>query len=152
MKKVKFYLASILAVFWLASCTDIVENAEKASTGGVNEILVITDNIQTWRGEVGDSIRAMFTQDMGILPRSEPEFNLVNMQPNALNNELFKKHHNILVISTDSSKTKVNMRHNLWAVPQCFIEIKTPNTQTFVRVFDSLKNSIFDEFVENFYF
>ncbi len=149
MKRFRVYLISVMAVFWLTSCTDIVDNAEKASTGGVNEILVITDNIQTWRGEVGDSIRAVFTQDMGILPRSEPEFSLVNMQPNALHNELFKKHHNILVISTDSSKTKINMRHDLWAVPQCFIEIRTPDTQKFIKVFDSLKNSIFNEFVEN---
>ncbi len=149
MKRFRIYLISVMAMFWLASCTDIVDNAEKASTGGVNEILVITDNIQTWRGEIGDSIRAVFTQDMGVLPRSEPEFSLVNMQPNALQNELFKKHHNILIISTGITKSKVNMRHDLWAVPQCVIDIKTLNNRTFIQAFDSLKNAIFNEFVEN---
>lgn len=150
MKILKYFLL-LWTMIGLSACSDITDNAHKASTGGVNEILVITDNIQQWRGEIGDSIRAVFTKDMGVLPRSEPEFALVNMQPNALKNEIFKKHHNILIAHIDSSvrKADANMRHNLWAEPQCIIKIEAPTHHQFLVLFDSLQASFFESFVQN---
>lgn len=145
------YMLVILGIATFTSCSDITDNAKKASTGGVNEVLVITDNLPQWRGEIGDSIRALFTQDMGILPRSEPQFNLVHMQPNALHKEMFKKHHNIFLIHTDSNlhKPEVKRKHNVWAEPQCMIQINSKTPAEFLQLFDSLKNPILDAFVKN---
>ncbi|NOR87132.1 MAG: DUF4837 family protein, partial [Bacteroidales bacterium] len=119
----------LLLVTSFVSCNDITTISGKASTGGVNEILVVTGNEQQWKGEIGDSLRNNFSRDMQLLPIPEPQFNLVNIHESSITKQIFKKHHSIFIVNIDPKikEAFVESKKNLWAQPQMVIKINAPN-------------------------
>jgi len=147
IKALLFYL--VLAS--LVSCDDITTISGQASTGGINEILVVTNNTQQWQGEIGDSIRACFTRDMKLLPIPEPQFKLVNIHESAISKDIFKKHHNIFIVNIDPSlkKALIESKKDLWAKPQIIIKIGASSVSEFLKNFEDIKENAFDLYVEN---
>lgn len=145
-----FALFSILAIS-LISCDDITNVSQQSSTGGLNEILVVTNNVQQWQGEIGDSIRSEFTQDMQLLPVPESQFKLVNVHESSLGKMIFKKHHNIFIVNIDPKikEAFVESKKNLWAIPQVVIKINAPNINEFLVSFEEIRVNSFDLFIEN---
>ncbi|OYT15876.1 MAG: hypothetical protein B7C24_10770 [Bacteroidetes bacterium 4572_77] len=150
MKKIHQFSVLLLLIS-LVSCNEITTVSRQASTGGINEILVVTNNLNQWKGEIGDSIRSTFTQDMLLLPIPEDEFKLVNIDDAAIEKDLFKKHHNIFIVNIDP-KIKdafVETRTDLWAKPQIIIKVNAPNLHEFMVSFEELKENAFDLYVKN---
>ena len=58
--------------------------------------------------------------------------------------DLFRVHRNIVIFSTDSSlqEGKVVYRADLWARPQCVIEVSAPDSQTLLNLFRENSDNI----------
>jgi len=140
MKKQIVYL--IFLVLSISSCNQEVKNKGKiASTGGPNEMLIVTQNLGQWDGEMGDSIRAAFGREMPVLAIPEPEFNLVNINEKSLEKQMFKSHHNLFILEIDKKFTSayVETRKDLWAAPQMVIKINAPTHEAFLQIFEENK-------------
>jgi len=140
-----------LALSSLIACNDISKVSALASTGGLNEILVVTNNVQQWDGEIGDSLRHNFIRDMQLLPVPEKEFKLVNIHEVSIQKAIFKKHHNIFIVNIDPTfkEAFVESRKNLWSTPQVVIKINAPNIHEFLISFEEVRENAFDLFVQN---
>ncbi len=143
--------ASLLILFSLFSCNEITKVSEQASTGGLNEILIATNQVQQWEGEIGDSIRANFTRTMLLLPIPEPQFKLVNIPESSITRPVFKKHHNIFIVNIDPKfkEAFVESKKDLWAKPQMIIKINAPNIHEFLISFEEIRENAFDLYIEN---
>jgi len=144
-------LSLLLLTIMLFSCNEITRVSQQSSTGGLNEILVVTNRVQQWEGEIGDSIRANFTRDMQLLPIPEPQFKLVNIHESSITKAIFKKHHNIFIVNIDPKikNAFIETKKDLWAKPQVVIKINAPNMHEFLVSFEELKENAFDLYVEN---
>lgn len=152
MKKQIIYLSlSILSVLGVTSCSEDSNKGKIASTGGPNEMLIITQNTVQWNGEMGDSIRAAFAQEMPVLSIPESEFNLVNVQEKSLEKQMFKAHHNLFIVEIDKKfpSAYIETRKDLWAKPQIVIKINAPSHEEFLRIFEENKKSALELYREN---
>ena len=52
------------------------------SVGNINTLSIIMDN-ESWKGEIGDTIRKYFGAEVAGLPQSEPLFSMRQMPPSA---------------------------------------------------------------------
>lgn len=149
MKYIKLVFFVFIIAF-LQSCNEIEEASQQSSTGGVNEILVVTNNVQQWDGEIGDSIRSNFSRVMQVLPIEEPQFKMVNVNESSLGKMLFKKHHNIFIVNIDPELKEpfVESRADLWAKPQMVIKINAPNLHEFLVSFEEVRENSFDLFID----
>ncbi len=150
MKMIKILVIPFIIVS-LLSCNQITEVAQQASTGGLNEILVVTNHVQQWEGEIGDSIRKNFGRDMQLLPVPEPQFTMVNIHQSSIDKAIFKKHHNIFIVNIDPNikNAFIETRKDLWAKPQVVIKINAPNMHELLVSFEELRENAFDLYVEN---
>jgi len=150
MKSFKI-IAFLLIISSLFSCNEITKISEKASTGGLNEILIATNQPGQWEGEIGDSIRSAFIRTMQLLPIPEPQFKLVNIPEASVTRPVFKKHHNMFIVNIDPKfkDAFVESKKDLWAKPQIIIKINAPNMHEFLISFEELKENAFDLYIEN---
>lgn len=96
-------IISLLLVVGVWSCNPIRDLLPN-STGRANEVIVIMDKFR-WDTSLGDTIRAVFANDMEVLPQSEPIFDLVNINPAAFTN-IFKTHRNLMFIKVGADYKK----------------------------------------------
>mgnify|MGYP002951154626 FL=1 len=77
-----------------------------------------------WEGNLGNEIGSLLARDCEYLPQREPLYSLVNLAPSAFS-DMFKLHRNILIFNIDSSVAKqgVIYRTDVWARPQCVIQV-----------------------------
>lgn len=141
----------LIALSSLIACNDISTVTKMSSTGGLNEILVVTNNIQQWEGEIGDSLKSNFVRDMQLLPVPEKEFALANVNESSIKKAIFKKHHNIFIVNIDPSfqEAFVESKKDLWAKPQVVIKINAPSIHEFLISFEEIRENAFDLFIEN---
>lgn len=154
MKK-QFVIIALL-IFSALSFSSCGEETKKtkgkgASSGGPNEMLIITQNLEQWDGEMGDSIRAAFGQEFPVLSIPESEFNLVNINEKSLEKKMFKTHHNLFIVEIDEkfSSAYVETHKDLWAAPQMVIKINAPTLEGFLQVFEENKTTNLELFREN---
>ena len=153
MKKHFVYLVLlVLGVLNFTSCNEDTKNKGKIpSTGGANEMLIITQNTEQWGGEMGDSIRAAFALDMPVLSIPEAEFNLVNVNEKSLEKQMFKAHHNLFIVDIDKkyASAYVETRKDLWAIPQIVIKINAPSHEAFLKIFEETRQTALELYREN---
>lgn len=152
LKRYIFYSILFFGIISLNSCSEKDKTSSKIpSTGGPNEMLVITQNISQWEGEMGDSIRAAFACEMPVLPIAEAEFNLVNINEKSMEKLMFKAHHNLFIIEIDAKFTSAyaETRKNLWAEPQIVIKLNAPTEEAFLMEFQKNRTTFLELFREN---
>lgn len=137
-----------LISYLISGCT-MSESGLKRSTGSSNEILVVTNDKETWLGAPGDSIRAFFGAEFPGLSQPEPMFDLVNIAAGDLN-DLFKKYHNILIveINPQADGAMSESKKNLWAEPQMIIKLSAPDLPSFYSEFERNRETYLRYFVE----
>ena len=133
------------------SCSEITTVSQQSSTGGVNEMLVVTNRVEQWEGEIGDSIRSNFTREMLLLPIPEPQLKIVNIHESSIGKPIFKKHHSIFIVNIDPKfkNAFVESKKDLWAKPQIVIKINAPNIHEFLVSFEEIRENAFDLYTEN---
>ena len=123
MKKILLALAALLA---LASCKNTKALLPNVS-GKAGEIIVVIEKAD-WEGNLGTKVRDLLACDCPWLAQKEPLYSLVNVAPGGFG-DLFKVHRNIVyfALSSQLDSAGVAYRHDVWAAPQCLVQISAHN-------------------------
>ena len=99
-------------------------------SGKAGEVIVVMDR-NDWDGNLGNATRDRLAADYPFLPQREPRFSIVNVPVTGFA-DLFKIHRNILIYNVDQDvrKSGVVYRHDVWAYPQCVIQISAPSSDS----------------------
>ena len=127
MKKILVILAMVLA---LASCKGGKKALLPSISGKAGEVIVVMDR-DNWEGNLGVEVRELLACDCPYLAQLEPMYSLVNVTPGGFA-DLFKVHRNIVIFDINESKTedKVDYLHDIWAAPQCVINISSKDAKS----------------------
>lgn len=119
MKKILFALTVIAA---LAGCKNTKALLPNVS-GKAGEIIVVIEKTD-WEGSLGGEVRELLACDCPFLAQKEPLYSLINVAPGGFG-DLFKLHRNIVffTINPQVDSTGVLYRHDVWAAPQCLVQV-----------------------------
>ena len=149
MKRIYVFALIIAITASLSSCFRIKKSAE-ISIGGASEILFVTQNAAQWNGEIGDTVRHYFEQQMIGFIQPEKEFKVVNIFKSEFD-DMFEKYRNIVVceIVPNLEKSTVDIKHNWKSTPQYVVTIKAATPEKWIKVFDSQKEDAKKAFRHN---
>lgn len=150
MKRLNLLAVVLILLASLVSCdkgTNEIKNAR--SVGGTSEILLVTQNDEQWKGQMGEAVREFFEQEQYGLPQSEKNFRVAHINIDALN-DMFSKHRNLIIakIDKDIKNPLVETQRNWKAEPQFVMRITASSPESWVRTFNSQKEGlklIFDQ-------
>jgi len=119
MKRIFFGLAMVLA---LAGCKNTKALLPNVS-GKAGEVIVVIEK-EDWEGALGGEVRDLLACDCPWLPQKESLYSLVNVPPGGFG-DLLKIHRNIVFFSIHPQIDTVGVlyRHDVWAAPQCLVQI-----------------------------
>jgi len=139
MKKIITLIA--LATVLTVSCKNSGKNNAVLPnvSGKAGEVLVVLDKAD-WEGNLGNEIRSSLGALAPFLPQDEPLFTMVNIVPSGFST-MFKVHRNILYFNIDPQigKSGILYKENVWAYPQCVMQINGANADSAITIFK--KNS-----------
>lgn len=117
-------------VLALASCKGGKKALLPSISGKAGEVIVVMDR-DNWEGNIGVEVRELLACDCPYLAQLEPMYSLVNVTPGGFA-DLFKVHRNIVIFDINESKTedKVDYLHDIWAAPQCVINISSKDAKS----------------------
>ncbi len=118
--------------FWIVLCVLLLavsckEGRRKALlpnvSGKAGEIVVVMEKAD-WEGAPGAEVRTLLASDCPFLPQREPLYSLINVTPGGFA-DLFKVHRNIVFfdINPQATRTGVSYLHDVWASPQCVVNV-----------------------------
>lgn len=98
-------------------------------SGKAGEVIVVIDK-DNWEGALGDDVRATLAADCPWLPTHEVLYSLINVAPGSFA-DLFKVHRNIVFFDINPQVTEATVftRKDVWASPQCVIQISAPDAE-----------------------
>lgn len=125
MKRLITILAAVLAI---AGCKNTKPLLPSVS-GKAGEIIVVMEK-PDWESSLGNEVRELLASDCPYLPQREPLYSLVNVTPSNFA-DLFKVHRNIIVFNVNAQVDSacVLYKHDVWAAPQCVIQVNGRNTE-----------------------
>ena len=120
MKKIAF--AFLVLGLCLSSCKSNSSLLPSIS-GKAGEVLVVIEK-EDWDGSLGESIRGIMADEYPYLPRTEPNYTLINV-PKGNFIEMFQVHRNIIFfnINPQNQSSGVKIVRDRWAAPQIIINI-----------------------------
>jgi len=143
MRRLFLFVACVFAV---VSCTHSTKALLPNVSGKAGEVIVVLDKGE-WEGNLGNEVRELLACDCPWLATSEPLFTLVNVTPSNFI-DLFKVHRNIIYFEIDPQiqKEGVTLRQDMWASPQCVIQISAYDSDSAMNLVKSngevLQNAI----------
>ena len=130
----KLILASIAVLTALTGCKTSSKTLLPNISGKAGEVIVVIDR-ENWEGELGNEVRLLLADDCPWLAQKEPLYTLVNVNPNAFI-DMFKVHRNIVYfdINPQVATEGVTYRADMWAAPQCVIQISAATSENAVEL------------------
>ena len=131
-------LAALAAVLCAVSCSN-GSSSKKALlptvSGKGGEVIVVIEK-SDWEGPLGNEVRETLACDCPWLYIREPLYSLVNVAPGGFA-DLFKIHRNIVLFQIDPqvSKTGVFLKNDVWAAPQCVIQVSAADAEEALSLF-----------------
>ncbi|MBO7287205.1 MAG: DUF4837 family protein [Bacteroidales bacterium] len=146
MKNIRFIAAMLVILVSFSSCVvdeKAKETSKARSVGGSSEILMVTQNDEQWKGQMGQAVRDFFEQEQYGLPQPEKNFKVAHINLDALN-DMFKKHRNLIIakIDKDIKNPLVETQRNLDSEPQFVIRITASSPESWVRAFETQKDGL----------
>ena len=125
MKIRNFLLLLLSAALLLPACNETSILLPSVS-GKAGEIIVVMEK-PDWENTLGGDVREKLACDCPWLAQQEPLFTLVNVVPSTFV-DLFKVHRNVLLfqVGPQVDSTGIIFKHDVWAAPQCVIQISAP--------------------------
>jgi hypothetical protein len=117
MKKIIVVLVVMATLF---SCSEKDKKAEKTvgkAEGRWNSLMVVMPN-ESWKGILGDSIRAVFAQQVEGIPGTEPRYTLTQVAKELFSGYLVKQRNVLIVNIDDTNKKPFLYKENVFAKPQ----------------------------------
>lgn len=135
MKKILTFFAAVASMFLTWSCGNNQKALLPNVSGKAGEVIIAMDR-ENWEGDLGASVRDLLGSDCPYLAQKEPLFTLVNVSPSGFA-DLFRVHRNIVFfdISADVQNPGVSYKSDIWAHPQCFIQISANDSASMLEIF-----------------
>jgi len=116
-----------MAVLALAGCKGSKTLLPNVS-GKAGEVVVVVEKTD-WEGELGEATRNLLACDCPWLAQLEPMYSLVNVTHGGFA-DLLKIHRNIVFfdINPELSESKITVLKDIWAAPQCVINVGAPTS------------------------
>lgn len=129
----KTYIRIVSALLLLASSSgcDAFSSLTKSNTstaqGKPYELIIVCPQ-KEWTGEVGDSLRAVFTAPVAYLNQTEPHFDVLRVTERGFTN-LVVNHRNILKVVVDPSLAQAGagVQYDVTAEPQIVMTLQGPS-------------------------
>lgn len=123
----KRFLLILSALLVLAGCKNTKVLLPNVS-GKAGEVIVVIEK-EDWEGNLGAAVRELLASDCPYLAQKEPLYTLVNVAPGGFG-DLLKIHRNIVffAISPQLDSSSVIYRHDVWASPQCLVQLNARNS------------------------
>ena len=133
-KSLSLLLLTALALTALVSCHRNTKALLPNVSGKAGEVIVVIDR-DNWEGNLGNAVRDLLACDCPYLAQKEPLFTLSNVTPTGFA-DLFKVHRNILIfnIGDQSQEEGVLYRNDVWARPQCVIQVNASDSEGALRL------------------
>ncbi len=149
-KQTHFEVLTLLVFVFTLNACDLGNKGFKPSSGRTNEIIVVTNSDELWKGEAGDTIKALFGQELEGMPQAESAFDMVHI-PAAQFSNLYQTHHNIFILDINPTTQKpiVETKVDFWAKPQRVIKITVPDKDAFYQEFAENRETFIQLFNEN---
>lgn len=114
----------------LCSCSGNRQTLLPNISGKAGEVIVVMDK-SDWESTLGNSVRDLLACDCPYLPQKEPLYSLANVTPTGFT-ELFRVHRNIVFMDINPQVTKasVALKKDVWAAPQCMLQVSAPDAET----------------------
>jgi len=115
-------------------------------SGKAGEVIVVIDR-NNWEGNLGVGVRDVLGKDCPYFVQKEPLFNVANVTPSGFA-DLFKVHRNILIfnINAQNQSEGVVYRSNVWARPQCLIQVNAFDSEGALRLLNENSERICNSF------
>ena len=128
MKRTALLLATALSAFLAFSGCKGGQPLLPSVSGKAGEILVVMEK-SDWEDTLGNDVRDLLAVDCPWLAQKEPLYTLVNVPPSAFG-DLFKVHRNIVLfqVNPQVDSSGIIFKHNVWAQPQCVIQVSAPDS------------------------
>lgn len=106
-------------------------------SGKTGEVVIVIGQTQ-WEGEVGNTLRELLTDEYPMLPQMEARFSLQNVNPSGFS-QMLQVHRNIIYVKVgeEVKEASIIYRRDIWASPQCYIEINAPTSFEAVELIQS---------------
>ena len=136
MRNISRIVICVVALISAISCRNNTKPLLPNVSGKAGEVIVVIGK-DNWEGNLGNEIGSLLARDCEYLPQREPLYSLVNLSPAAFT-DMFKLHRNIVIFNIDSTVTKqgVVYRTDVWAHPQCVIQVNASCADSAVVVLD----------------
>lgn len=135
MRHILNIIAAAVTMVMAASCNNSQKALLPNVSGKAGEVIIAMDK-DNWEGDLGSMVREVLGGDCPYLAQKEPLFTLVNVSPTGFA-DLFRVHRNIVVfnIAGDVQDPGVSYRSDIWAHPQCFIQISATDSASMLDIF-----------------
>ncbi len=134
MKKSLHRLALVVLIaFATVGCNAFKTMSKlKGSQGKPYEMIVVCDQAE-WTGEVGDSLRAVFTAPVPYLNQIEPLFDVMRVLPRGFTG-MIADHRNILKVLVDPAvpTAEAAVQYDVTAEPQIVVTLQAPSDSAMV--------------------
>lgn len=140
MKKIVFIAMALLS---LCACKQEKRQLLPNVSGKAGEVVVMVSK-KGWDGELGERVRATLGRDCPYFVMPEPLYTLVNVTPENFTN-LFNIHRNILYFKIDSTAVEggnCELHNDVWAHPQCVIQIQARNLADALAAYEANEKMI----------
>lgn len=130
----RYLFAALLPLLILTSCGHTTKALLPVVSGKAGEVLVIMEK-PSWEGALGTATRDLLASDCPYLVQKEPMYTLVNIVPSNFG-DLFKVHRNLVLFVIDPQGTKegITVRSDVWAQPQCVVQIAAPTDERAIEI------------------
>ena len=125
MKRIAIILAALAVFAGCKSTKTLLPNV----SGKAGEVIVVIEKAD-WEGNLGNDVRELLACDCPYLAQKEPLYTLVNVAPGGFG-DLLKIHRNIVffTINPKVDSTGVIYRHDVWAAPQCLVQVSARSSE-----------------------
>lgn len=145
MKNLLTLILTALMLSCATSCQYLVNKAtytDPSTISGKQGDVLVVINKDYWDSPLGQMIRDSLKQSYPMLPQAEARFKVSNVAPKGFT-AMFQIQRNIIRVDINpSNANKVAYRKNVWATPQCVIDIKAEDYNSAEELFKSNASQI----------
>lgn len=117
-------------------------NKKKSAQGRPYELIVVCPQME-WNGELGDSLRAVFTAPVPYLNQAEPLFDVLRVTERGFK-DMIADHRNILkvVVDPEVQQAEAAVEYNVTSEPQIVVTLQGPDDKALVEYLSQNRNDL----------
>lgn len=148
-KKTSIFIPIIAALLLFGGCKNGTQKKQPllpSVSGKPGDITLVIDK-KHWEGDLGDSIKGIFYQEIYGLPNIEPLYDLMQVTHRSFSN-LYKKTRNILMIkiADDHENPDILIQKDLWAKPQTVMSVVARSPEEAIQLMGKKQDRIISVF------